>query len=70
MSQYIKIRDHIIHLPSIKHACLGYEVGYCIHIDFKEGGSTDISFLYDLDERAAAFQLLEEALMNLNEERR
>ena len=69
MSQYIKIRNHLIHLPSVKHACLEYEAGYCIHIDFKDCGSTNISFLYDTDERAAAFQLLEEALMNLNEER-
>ena len=69
MSQYMRIQDHLIHLPSIKHACLAYEVGYCIHIDFKDGGSADITFLYDAEARAAAFQLLEEALMNLNEER-
>ena len=66
MSQYIKIKNHLIHLPSVKHACLSYEAGYCIHIDFKDCGSTDISFSYETDERAAAFQLLEEALMNLN----
>ena len=66
MSQYIKIRNHLIHLPSIKHASLEYRAAYCIHIDFKDGGSTDISFLYDTEERAAAFELLEEALMNLN----
>lgn len=69
MSQYIKIQNHLIHLPSIKHACLEYSAGYCIHIDFKDGGSTGINFLYHTDERAAAFELLEEALMNLNEER-
>lgn len=70
MSQYIKIQNHLIHLPSIKHACLEYKAGYRIHIDFKEGGSIDINFLSDITERAAVFQLLEEALMNLNEERR
>lgn len=66
MSQYIKIRNHIIHLPSIKHVCPEYEAGYCIHIDFKDCSSVDINFLSDTQERAAAFQLLEEALMNLN----
>lgn len=66
MSQYIKIRNHLIHLPSVKHACLEYESGYCIHIDFKDYGSTDINFLSDRAERMDAFQLLEEALMNLN----
>lgn len=66
MSQYIKIRNHLIHLPSVKHACLEYEAGYCIHIDFKDCGSTNINFLSDRAERTDAFQLLEEALMNLN----
>lgn len=69
MSQYMRIQNHLIHLPSVKHACLEYTSGYCIHIDFKDGGGAYINFLFDTDERAAAFDLLEEALMNLNEER-
>ena len=69
MSQYIKIKNHLIHLPSIKHVCFVYEAGYCIHIDFKDHGSTDINFYGDRAERNEAFELLEEALMNLNEER-
>lgn len=66
MSQYIKIKKHLIHLPSIKHVCFAYEVGHCIHIDFIDRGSTDINFWSDQDARDEAFELLEEALMNLN----
>ena len=66
MSQYIKIKNHLIRLPSIKHVCFAYEAGYCIHIDFIDRGSADINFWGDRDARDEAFQLLEEALMNLN----
>ena len=66
MSQYIKIKNHLIRLPNIKHVCFAYEAGYCIHIDFIDHGSTDINFWGDRDARDEAFQLLEEALMNLN----
>ena len=63
MSQYIRIQNHLIHLPSVKHAYTTYKAGCCIHIDFKDGDSTDINFMSDAEVRAAAFQLLEEALL-------
>ena len=65
MSQYIKIKDNLIHLPSIKHAYKDSGYGFKITLVFKEGDKADIYFFSDVDARDDAFALLEEALINL-----
>lgn len=66
INQYIKIKDHILHLPSIKYVKPCYSSQCAILIGFKEGDSVEIKFMYDFKARDEAFELLEEALMNLD----
>ena len=65
MNQYIKIRDNLIYLPSIKCAYKDCGYGFKITLVFKEGDKGEIYFFDDMDARDEAFALLEEALMNL-----
>ena len=66
INQYIKIKGHIIHLRSIKYVESCFTDQCVIRIGFKDGGATEIKFVYDSEAREKAFELLEEALMNLD----
>ena len=72
MSSYIRLRGYIIHVPSIDAARKFYyaEKGYSIGIWLK-GRAEELTVGWRMDEteRDKAFELLEETLMNLNEER-
>ena len=71
MSPYIRLRGYIIHVPSIEAARKFYgEKGYSVGIWLKgRAEQLTVGWNGDESERDKAFDLLEEALMNLNEER-
>lgn len=62
-SNYIKIKNHIIHLPSIKYVKPCYTDQCGVLIGFKEGDALEIKFIYDIEARDEAIDFLEEALM-------
>lgn len=67
MSQYIKIKDNIIDLNSIKVASKRYTTGgETLVIKFKDSDKMEIYFYNEEESRDLAFDLLYEALMNLN----
>jgi hypothetical protein len=64
---YIKIKDNIIDLNSIKVASKKYTTGgYTLAIKFKDGDEMPIYFYNNEEARDSAFDLLYEALMGLN----
>ena len=67
MNQYIKIRNNIIDLNSIKVASKKYTTGgETLAIKFKDGDEMSIYFYNNEEARDSAFDLLCEALMGLN----
>ena len=67
MNQYIKIKDNIIDLNSIKVASKRYTTGgETLVIKFKDSDKMEIYFYNEEESRDLAFDLLYEALMNLN----
>jgi hypothetical protein len=62
-SNYIKIKNHIIHLPSIKYVKPCFTGQQAVLIGFKEGDTLTIEFIYDIEARDEAIDFLEKALM-------
>jgi hypothetical protein len=64
---YIKIRNNIVDLNSIKAASKKYTTGgETLAIKFKDGDEMPIYFYNNEEARDSAFDLLCEALMGLN----